>query len=199
LNYIAPIILSYLLGSITFSFVVGKWMKGIDIRNYGSGNAGATNTLRVMGIVPAITVLLLDLSKGILAVWIGRWFAPEEIMVSILCGLIVIAGHNWPVFFKFKGGKGIATTIGVALSLFFLPTIFAGLIGILAIVLTRYVSLGSILFTAFLPIFIWLMHYQISLLWASLAIALFAILRHKKNIGKLFQGQENKIGSKQHL
>lgn len=195
MQYVVPVILSYLLGSITFSYVIGKIIKGVDVRKHGSGNAGATNTLRVLGVFPAILVLVLDISKGVLAVWIGKWLAPEQLWVAVACGLIVIAGHNWPLFFKFKGGKGIATTIGVVTTMCFLPALFAGILAIASIFITRYVSLGSLIFTSFLPIFLWFMNYPVEILWASIAIALFAYLRHRSNIAKLFRGQEHKIGS----
>jgi glycerol-3-phosphate acyltransferase PlsY len=185
MNYIIAIILSYLLGSISFSFLAGKFLKGIDIRQHGSGNAGATNTLRVLGKGPGFTVFLLDIFKGVLAVWIAAWMEPDSIIIEILCGMAVVIGHNWPVFFNFKGGKGIATTIGVMLTLSFLPVIYAGAIAILAIVITRYVSLGSLLFAGILPIFIWLLHEPNEILWISLVVALFAFIRHRNNILKL--------------
>jgi glycerol-3-phosphate acyltransferase PlsY len=194
--YIIAIILSYLLGSISFSYLAGKFLKGIDIREHGSGNAGATNTLRVLGKGPGFTVFLLDIFKGVLAVWIAAWMVPDTIKVEILCGIAVVIGHNWPIFFNFKGGKGIATTIGVMLTLSFLPVIMAGSIAILAIVLTRYVSLGSLLFASTLPVFIWLMNAPQEILWISLIVAVFAIVRHRLNIVKLVHGKENKLSFK---
>ncbi len=190
------IITSYLLGSIMFSVIMGKLIAGIDIRNHGSGNAGATNTLRIIGKGPAIAVFLLDLGKGVLAVWLAKWFVPEQDAIAILCGVAVILGHNWPIWFNFRGGKGIATTIGMIVTLAFLPTLFAGLIAILTIAITRYVSLGSLLLTAFLPIFIYIMDYPTELLWGSLAILVFAWVKHRKNIVKLVKGTENKLGSR---
>lgn len=192
---VLAIIASYLLGSISFSFIIGKLVKGIDIRKHGSGNAGATNTLRVLGKGPAIAVLALDVIKAIAAVWIGIWVS-DNTWVSVLCGLAVIAGHNWPVFFGFRGGKGIATTIGAMATLSFLPALFAGIIAILSIVFTRFVSLGSLIFAALLPLFIWLMHRETEVLIGSIIIGLFAFIRHRTNIVKLVKGQENKLGSK---
>lgn len=194
--FLLPIVIAYLLGSISFSYLLGRLIKGIDIRNHGSGNAGATNTLRVLGIGPGILVLLLDVAKAIIAVWIPVLFGLDVVWVKVLSGVAVIAGHNWPVFFGFKGGKGIATTIGVMASLAFLPALFAGIIAILSIVITRYVSLGSLLFTGFLPLFIWFMDRPPEIFSVSLLIALFAFVRHRTNIVKLVHGQENKIGAK---
>lgn len=189
------LVISYLLGSVSFSYLIGRWVKGIDIRKHGSGNAGATNTLRVLGRGPGLVVLTLDILKGIAAVKIGGWLGDGSVLLPVLCGLLVIAGHNWPIFFGFKGGKGIATTIGVMATLSFLPALFAGIIAIGSIVVTRYVSLGSLLFTGLLPIFILLMSRPSEILWMSLAIAVFAFARHRTNLMKLLRGQENKLGT----
>jgi glycerol-3-phosphate acyltransferase PlsY len=194
--YALPVIIGYLLGSLNFSFLYGKLFKGMDIRKHGSGNAGATNTLRVLGKGPAIAVLGLDVGKGIAAVWMGYGFAQGELWLAVLTGLSAIIGHNWPVFFGFKGGKGIATTIGVMVTLSFLPTLLAGSLAIITILISRYVSLGSLVFAAFLPAFIWYMERPMEIFWASLVVAVFAYIRHRTNIVKLIQGKEHKLGSK---
>jgi acyl phosphate:glycerol-3-phosphate acyltransferase len=198
LQFIISILIGYLLGSISFSYLYGKLFKGIDIRKHGSGNAGATNTLRILGKGPAILVLVLDVLKAILAVWIGKWLqpSPDELWIPVLGGLAAIVGHNWPIYFGFRGGKGIATAIGVMATLCFLPTLYAGLVAIVVIVITRYVSLGSLLFTALMPFFIWGMGRPAPYLAASIVICLFAFVRHRSNIAKLVKGNENKIGSK---
>jgi glycerol-3-phosphate acyltransferase PlsY len=195
-QYVTPVVISYLLGSIIFSFVVGKCFRGIDIRKHGSGNAGATNTLRVIGIGPALLVLVLDAAKGIAAVWLGIWLGQGSVWAPILSGLAVIIGHNWPIFFGFRGGKGVATTIGVIATLSFLPTLIACIIAIATIALTRYVSLGSLILTALLPILLFLMNRPHEIFLASILIFIFALVRHRTNIIKLIQGRENKIGAK---
>lgn len=192
---IVAVVLSYLIGSVSFSIVIAKWVKGIDIRQHGSGNAGATNTLRVLGKGPGIFVFSLDIAKGILSVYLGHELGSNG-WIPVICGLAAIIGHNWPVWFKFKGGKGIATTIGVIATLAFFPALYAGVLAILAIVLTRYVSLGSLIFAGLLPIFIFLFQFTWPLLSAALAIAIFAFVRHRTNIVKLIQGTENKLGAK---
>lgn len=192
---IVSILLSYLLGSVSFSVVIAKWLKGIDIRHHGSGNAGATNTLRVLGKGPAICVLLLDVAKGIAAVWLGKWLGEVSAWIPVLSGIAAIVGHNWPIYFRFKGGKGIATSIGVMATLAFLPSLFAGIIAIAAIALTRYVSLGSLIFAAALPVFILIMNRPNEILWASLLLCVFAFVRHRTNIVKIAKGKENKLGS----
>lgn len=190
------IVLSYLIGSISFSVVLAKLLKGIDIRQHGSGNAGATNTLRVLGKGPAIMVLVLDILKGGVAIWLGVWLGNGSEWIPPLCGLAAIIGHNWPIYFRFRGGKGIATTIGVMVTLSFLPALYAGIIAILSIVLTRYVSLGSLIFVFLTPIFLGFLQPINAVFWTSVVICLFAFLRHRSNIVKLVKGRENKIGSK---
>lgn len=190
------IVLSYLIGSISFSVVLAKLLKGIDIRQHGSGNAGATNTLRVLGKGPAIMVLVLDILKGIAAIWLGIWLGNGSEWVPAICGLAAIVGHNWPIYFRFRGGKGIATTIGVMVTLSFLPALYAGIIAILCIVITRYVSLGSLIFVFLTPIFLGLLQPINAVFWSSLVICLFAFWRHRSNIVKLVHGKENKLGSK---
>jgi len=193
---IIAILTSYLIGSLIFSFIVGKLLKGVDVRKHGSGNAGATNTLRVIGVGPAIIVFLLDVCKGLLAIVLASLFAPDRQWVEVACGLAAIAGHNWPVWFHFKGGKGIATTIGMIIALAPLAGVIAGVIAILSIVITRYVSFGSLLFTAFIPVFVFVLSYPIEIFWGSLLIMVLAWYRHRSNIVKLLRGQENKLGSK---
>ena len=193
MDYVLAVVLGYLVGSISFSFLFGRLFQGIDIRKHGSGNAGATNTLRVMGLGPALTVLALDIGKGVLAVWIGWWLDPANLLLPILAGLAVILGHNWPVFFAFRGGKGIATMIGVVATLCFLPGLAAGIIGIASIVATRYVSLGSLLFAGLLPFSLLLFGRELELVWFSVAMAALAFYKHRGNLVKLAQGKENKI------
>lgn len=196
------IVISYLVGSITFSIVIAKLFKGIDIRNHGSGNAGATNTLRVLGIGPAIAVLALDLLKGMGGVWLARAVSDLD-WLPVACGLAAIVGHNWPIWFKFKGGKGIATAIGVLSVLVFIPALIAGIIAIASIVFTRYVSLGSLIFTLLTPVFATIFHFiytSAQYSWANVIgtviICIFAFIRHRSNIVKLWNGTENKLGSK---
>lgn len=190
------VIISYLLGSVSFSVLLAKGLKGIDIRHHGSGNAGATNTLRVLGKGPAILVLALDILKGVIAVLLGFWLGGDSHWVPALCGIAAIIGHNWPVYFRFRGGKGIATTIGVMASLAFFPVLYAGIIAILAIALTRYVSLGSLLLVLFTSIFLAIFGNFGPYFWTSLIICVFAFWRHRTNIVKIVQGRENKLGSR---
>lgn len=193
--FVLSVIAAYLIGSISFSFLFAKWFKGIDIRQHGSGNAGATNTLRVLGVGWGVAVLLLDGLKGVLAVVISYWLLPESNMAAVVSGLAAIIGHNWPVYFGFRGGKGVATTIGVMATLAFVPALIAGIVAIVTIALTRFVSLGSLLFSISLPILVFAFNYANEISWAALIVCIFAFVRHRSNIVRLIQGRENKIGA----
>lgn len=194
-----PVIIGYLLGSISFSYIFAKKLKKIDIRQHGSGNAGATNTLRVLGIGPAIIVLLLDALKGIVAVLIG-FLLSKEGLAPALGGLAAIAGHNWPIFLRFRGGKGVATTIGVLATLVFWPALYAGIIAILSIVITRFVSLGSLVFligtTIITIVFREYFMYPIEYAFLLIIVTALSIWRHRSNIIRLLKGNESKIGQK---
>jgi acyl phosphate:glycerol-3-phosphate acyltransferase len=197
---VLAVVISYLLGSISFSVLMARGIKGIDIRHHGSGNAGATNTLRVLGKGPAIFVLILDILKGVVAVLLGHWLGGGNAWIPALCGIASIAGHNWPVYFHFRGGKGIATTVGVMASLAIIPVLCAGVVLIIVVAVTRYVSLGSLLLVLLTPIFLLLFGGHGADLWpnfwASVLICIFAFWRHRTNIVKIAQGRENKLGSK---
>jgi glycerol-3-phosphate acyltransferase PlsY len=188
------IIISYLLGSISFSYFIAKIWMGIDIRNYGSGNAGATNVLRVLGTKPAIIALLGDALKGIIAVYLGKLTGDESIM--LLCGLAVVIGHNWPIFLKFKGGKGIATSLGVILTISPLSSLILIIIGVFIIYITRYVSLGSITSAIILPFIFYMLHKSGYYLIFALVLTFLALFRHRSNIQRLLSGKESKLGEK---
>lgn len=196
---IIPLIIAYLLGSISFSYLFTKWIKKVDIREFGSGNAGATNTLRVLGIGPAIAVLVLDILKGVLAVVIAM-MVTDNSLIHALSGLFVICGHNWPVFHGFRGGKGVATTIGVLATLMFIPTLIGTVVAIVAIAITRYVSLGSLLLMVTTAIFsfVFLHTYDYSLYYTYLAViaAILSFWKHRANIQRLLKGEENKLGKR---
>ncbi|KMK76455.1 glycerol-3-phosphate 1-O-acyltransferase PlsY [Alkalihalobacillus pseudalcaliphilus] len=198
------IIISYLLGSISFSYIIAQKIKKVDIRQHGSGNAGATNTLRVLGLGPALAVLALDVFKGVVVVWLGFWIAGTELGWSawfpVAAGLAAIIGHNWPIYYRFKGGKGVATTIGVLATLVFWPALIAGIIAIISIVFTRYVSLGSLLFMLLTPVSTFLLlpyiEYPHVFIYLTLVVAVLSVWRHRTNVLRIFNGTESKIGQK---
>ena len=206
--------ISYLLGSTPSAIWVGKAFKGIDVREHGSGNAGTTNTFRVLGVPFGVTVFVLDFMKGFVSsFWISGlaffWFsgplAPPnwdvEAFLSISCGMAAVFGHMFPVFAGFKGGKGAATACGM---LFGIEPISIGisfaLFGLI-VWTTRYVSLASIVSTAIYPITLLIMRYGLnrnvdgSIIIIAAMIAFGIIYKHKVNIGRLIAGTENKVGA----
>lgn len=184
-------ILGYFIGTISSSYLIGKFAGNIDIRKHGSGNLGATNTLRVLGLKAGIGVLLADFLKGVAATLIGIWIGGE--FGGLMGGLGAIVGHNWPVFLGFKGGKGIATSLGLIFTLF--PKIGAILVvcGIIIIAATRYVSLASLVGSIMFPILVAVFNYDLIYVIISIVIAVLAIYRHRSNIERLINGNENKI------
>lgn len=199
---ILAVIAGYFLGSIPGGYIVGKGIKGIDVRKFGSGNIGTTNVLRVLGKKYALLVLLIDLGKGIAAVSLVKLLPglpdPSLSLIRAVTGLACIGGHNWSPFLRFKGGKGVATSAGVFLILTPLPFLAALFIMILVVAATRYVSLGSMLSAATLPFFIWVFQGREGLTYiiTAIVVALLVIARHRSNIKRLFAGQENKLGQK---
>ncbi|MEJ0089752.1 MAG: glycerol-3-phosphate 1-O-acyltransferase PlsY [Limisphaerales bacterium] len=202
--YIIIAIAGYLIGSIPFGFLVAK-AKGIDIRNVGSGNIGATNAMRVLGKPAGIFVLLMDALKGYAAcTWLVslllKFFmiAPEQVgTLQIVAGIAAVLGHNYTCWLKFKGGKGIATSAGVFLALAPWALLIALVVFIFAVLLTRYVSVGSIAAGAALPAAVWIMTpHNIFLGIVTTALGLLAIYKHKGNIQRLMAGTENRLGGK---
>lgn len=194
---IIGVLIAYGIGSISTSTIIVRLVAGKDIRSEGSGNAGATNTLRTIGTKWGITVLLLDGVKGMIALWIVDALTNGSSLALAASAVAVVAGHNWPVFFGFRGGKGIATTIGVLLWLAPFVTIVAGVLCLIVIAVTRYVSLGSLILTAIVPIILALwFHQHIWTLLASIVLALLSIYRHRTNLNRLVRGQERRIFDK---
>lgn len=187
-------VLSYIIGNISVSYLIAKYAAGIDIRKYGSGNAGATNVLRTLGKKAGVAAFLGDALKGVIAVVLGRLIAGED--GQIFAGLFVVIGHNWPIFLNFKGGKGIATTIGVMTAIN--PYIVAAIvpIGIVIIIITKYVSLASIMGMIIFPITMLFTHQQVKLVLFSFILSIMALYRHRTNIKKLMEGTESKLGQK---
>jgi acyl phosphate:glycerol-3-phosphate acyltransferase len=184
---------SYLIGAISASYLIGKWMFGIDIRQHGSGNAGATNTLRVIGIKAGIAVLLFDAFKGVLTVWVAGVMSGHNPYIMTLTGLSAVVGHNWPIYFGFRGGKGIATTIGVVATLGFFPAFCAGVIAIAVLVGTRIVSLASLTFTTLVPISMLAFHRPLPICTSSVLLAVVSYWKHRENIRRLIRGKEVKL------
>jgi len=193
---VVSILFAYLLGSISSSFIAGKVATGVDIRNYGSGNAGAANTLRVLGLRLGVIVLIADIVKGVLAIAFAHLATNGSTIAMALSGLAAIIGHNWPIYFNFRGGKGVATAIGVLATLSFPPALYAGLVAIALLIVTRYVSLAALVFVTLTPIFQIAFHTPALYIWVTVAVLIMMYWRHRGNIRRLIEGSEHRIFSR---
>lgn len=212
-KYIAVALIGYLLGAIPFGLIISKRYAKADVRQFGSGKTGTTNVLRVAGKKAAILVCVLDLSKGALAVFLaGLIFGAEYLPVGdfslwwagrsgqVIAALAAIAGHTWPVFIKFKGGRGVATYLGALMVLCPPAALFGGEVLIIGAGLTKYVSLGSIAgavgsYAILVPLTI-INGFPIEYLIFALVGAIFLIVMHRDNITRLLHGRERKLGEK---
>ncbi len=195
---IVSIVLAYLLGSIPVSYIFGKLFRKIDIRKYGSGNVGATNAVRVLGLKLGLPVLALDILKGAASVYVAKLLIGSNPILLALIGLVAILGHNYTIFLSFKGGKGVATSAGVFIVLTPISFLCAILTFVVATWISRYVSLGSILAAAvlFLSNLIINIHNGFSdIVYLVLTglVALLVIARHTANIKRLLSGSENRL------
>ncbi|MFW6130691.1 MAG: glycerol-3-phosphate 1-O-acyltransferase PlsY, partial [Atribacterota bacterium] len=193
MTHIFIIIFSYLIGSIPFGYLVGKYLKRIDIREQGSGNIGVANSFRVMGIKCALLVLIGDCLKGFFSIILAKWLLAESIEFYLLTGLAAIIGHNWSIFLNFKGGKGIATTYGVVLTFYPYIAIIAAIIWGAIVFTTRFAALGSIISVFAMFILSFLFNTPLEFKIFVVIIFLFAIIRHHSNINRLLHKKESKI------
>ncbi|MBU1148059.1 MAG: glycerol-3-phosphate 1-O-acyltransferase PlsY [Candidatus Omnitrophica bacterium] len=193
------LIASYLIGSIPIAYIFGRLFKGVDIREYGSGNVGATNVFRVVGKAPGLIALALDIFKGFLcATYAASFFMtlapvarPE--LYRIFAGLAAIAGHNWTIFLKFKGGKGVAASAGVVIGL--IPKIFwlGFLVWGIAFSLTGFVSAASIIASIVIPIFALVFGEATEIVIFTSLLCLLIAYKHRPNITRLIKGEEKRI------
>ena len=191
-------LIAYLLGSIPFSVWIGKTFYGIDVREHGSGNAGATNTLRVLGKKTGFIVLFLDSLKGFLAANVTQ-LLPLEIEAPLLnyqmlFGMMAVVGHIYPVFANFKGGKGIATLLGVVIAMSWYVSLCCMLTFVVLVWLTKYISVGSMLTCIFSPLYVFAIHgNEMLFIYFCIGIAIMVIYTHRSNIKRLISGTENKF------
>lgn len=193
---------AYLLGSVPFGYLIGRERVGVDVRQVGSGNVGATNVLRIAGKRPAVAVLLLDLAKGCLPVLLGRVLeAPAVVLATVAVAAVV--GHVFPLFLGFRGGKGVATASGAFLPLA-LPAAL-GAIAVFGLILAwkRYVSLASVVATVSFPVWVsvlgsrgWLSRPWWPVLVAGAAVATLIVIRHRDNLNRIRSGNESRIGER---
>ena len=188
------ITLSYLIGCFSAAYLIGKVFKKIDIRAYGSGNAGATNAVRVLGKKMGVITFLIDFVKGIIAVFLGIKIGGYN--GGLLAAVFVVLGHDYPVFLGFKGGKGIATTIGTIAVINFPIGIISVIVGIAIALISKYVSLGSIVFVTMVPLMGLVFNSNTSnnFVISYSILAIIGIYRHKENLKRLLNKTENKMG-----
>ena len=188
------IVIAYLLGGIPFGFLLVKFTKGADVRESGSGNIGATNVLRTTGRAAGVATLLLDIAKGYVAVWLAAELTGDAPEWTSLAALAVMAGHAYPVFLKFQGGKAVATFIGAFAYLTPLPLAAVLLLFIAVVAVTRYISAGSILAAAAFPFGVWMIsHPPVQVTAAAFIAGAFIVYRHKSNWARLRAGVENRF------
>lgn len=201
MNELLVIVLAYMIGSIPTSVWVSKYFFNIDIREYGSGNAGATNTFRVLGPKWGTFVMIMDMLKGIAAVklvfLLPNYIDNELLLVNLQIGLglAAVVGHIFPLWADFRGGKGVATLFGMVLGIQPNVALCCVAVFLLVLFLTRYVSLSSILASVAFPVFILVIFNEPEHLYRifAIAVALMVLLTHQKNIGRIFKGSENKV------
>lgn len=191
------VLVAYVIGSIPSGLIIGKLFFHLDLRDYGSHNIGSTNAYRVLGKGAAAVILLMDMSKGLLGVWLGQIsgaaYPQYQVYAMIAGGLLAIAGHNWPIFLHFKGGKGVATGLGVILFLAPLETAIVFAVWCAIVACTKIVSLGSIAAAALVPITMFFFGEPMEVTAFGALAALFVIVRHKDNIVRLLHGNELKV------
>lgn len=191
IKYIILVALAYFIGNISPSIILGK-IAGVDIKKEGSGNAGTTNALRVLGKKAAIITLLIDVGKGILAVSLGMHFGGYTI--GTFCALAVFCGHIWPCFYNFKGGKGVATAFGAILAVNWCLGVLALVVVAVGLLATQRMSVGSLLGAASFPIICWI--FEPGFVWIGSIMALIVIVKHRANIARLIRGEEPKMFGK---
>lgn len=193
MNIFIIILVSYFIGSISPSYIFGKIYK-IDIRKKGSGNAGTTNTLRVLGKKVALAVFLIDFFKGFLLVFfVRRYFSMEY---ALIAGVFVVLGHIYTVFLGFKGGKGVATTFGVLYCLFFKEVFICSILGLVILYITRYVSLSGLITLLNTNILMFLLCVEIRYIYFTFFLFCIVTFKHKENIKRLINHTERKLGEK---
>lgn len=192
--WVGGLALGYLLGSIPFGYVIARLFFGVDIRRHGSGNIGFSNILRTLGWKPAVLVFLGDGLKGVAAVVVAGLSGDPSL--ALAGGVAAIAGHNWPVFLGFNGGRGVTTSLGVLVGLMPFVALAAALVWTVTVWLSRYISLGSLLAALTVPIAAWAFHYPGIYVLGTVMMAAFVIYRHIPNVKRLWTGTEFKIGQK---
>jgi glycerol-3-phosphate acyltransferase PlsY len=194
-------IAAYLLGSIPFGYLIVKMGSGSDVRGAGSGNIGATNVTRVAGKAAGLATLLLDVGKGYLAVWLTMRWSHGNIRWTMAAAVAVVLGHTFSCWLRFRGGKGVATGLGVFLAVAWQAVLAALLVWLVVVAFWRYVSLGSVVAAAALPILVYLFYAPghappLAVSFGSVAVAIIVIFKHRENIARLIAGTESRLRRK---
>ncbi len=190
-------LIAYFLGSIPFGYLIVRWQRGIDVRATGSGSIGATNVMRNLGIIGFVVTFILDGGKGLLAVVLASKLTSGTPTWVAAAACAAVLGHCFPVWLKFRGGKGVATGVGVFIAIAPLQVVLVLAIFAILVALWRYISLGSIVATAAFPVLVFLMrHPPIEVVFGAAGAAAIIIVRHYANISRLLKGTENKVGEK---
>ena len=195
MNIVPVVLAAYLVGTIPFALLLGRWFGGIDVRHIGSGNVGAANVARSGGIALALAVTALDAGKGAAAVWFAGWLAPGPVAPAV-AGVAAIVGHVRPVWLRFRGGKGVATTGGVFAVLAPMAVAAATVVFVATVWITRYVSLGSLLAAVALPPLVYLVGAPTASVVAAVAVSAIVIGRHRMNLSRLLAGTERRLGQR---
>ena len=185
--------LSYLLGSIPTGLWLGLWFRGVDIRESGSKNIGATNTMRVLGKPLGATALTADILKGLIPVVAIARLSPADVQLPMLCGVAAILGHSFSIFLTFRGGKGVATSAGVFLGLATWSTLIAVAVFAGIVATTRMVSLGSVGAAASMAISVWFFPLSVVIRVVAVLIAVLIVVKHRANLRRIVKGEENRL------
>ncbi len=199
LVYLLVVVISYFMGTISCAYLISKYIFSKDIRQYGSKNPGTTNMLRTFGTKAGAVTLVGDYLKGTIAVLISSFLAKklgaDPDLARYISALAVVCGHNWSVFMRFRGGKGVATSYGAMLAISPLMTLASMVFYIIILLVTRYVSIASMLGVCLFPILM-LMTDDMSGLWLGILLSVSVVYKHRENIRKLLNGRENRLGTK---
>ena len=204
---IGVVVLSYIIGSIPTSIILSKFLKGIDIRDFGSGNAGGTNVLSTLGWGPGLLVIFVDVAKG----WVAAYYIARlgyengflsPMLVQIIAGVSAVLGHVYTVFARFKGGKGVGTAAGMLLAIYPVALIFCLIVFVIVVFTSKFVSLASMLAAITLPVSLYLLEVYGGMsttpvqFYFALFVMLFILYTHRSNIQRLLKGEENRFGVK---
>lgn len=195
MDTLLPVLAGYVLGSLPLGYLLASRFKGIDLRRVGSGNVGAANAYRTAGLAMAVLVVFVDLTKGASSVMLAARMTTGS-ATAVTAGVAAIVGHMYPVWLRFHGGKGVATACGVFVMLAPLATAISGLIFLVAVSFTRYVSIGSVIAAGSLPLLAWITNQPAPVIAGSVVAALLIVERHRGNLVRLQHGTERRLGER---